>query len=134
MSDTKKLLLCVEDDQDDRHWIEEAAIETLPKLDFVSKQNGEEALKYLQHQKEKNYLPCLILLDINMPVMNGRETLLALKKDPSLKNIPVIVFTTSNNKADHAFCSQHGADVITKPPRVAELKRKIQQVVLSRCA
>ena len=134
MSDSPKLLLCVEDDQDDRQWIEEAAIETNPKLDFVAKHNGEEALKYLQRQKEKNHLPCLILLDINMPVMDGKETLIALKSDPSFKNIPIIVFTTSNNKADHAFCSQHGVDVITKPPRVSELKRKIQQVVLSRCA
>jgi CheY-like chemotaxis protein len=129
-----KLLLCIEDDEDDRISIEEAATETDPKLVFVAKPNGREALTFLNHQKEQHQLPCLILLDINMPVMNGKETLVAIKKDPVLKDIPIIVFTTSSSKLDQLFCEQYGADMVTKPLRQYDLKRVIEQVVLSRCA
>ena len=68
-----------------------------------------------------------------MPMMNGKETLVALKKDPVLKNIPVLVFTTSSTKAYQLFCEQY-ADMVTKPVRPSELKRVIEHVVLSRCA
>jgi CheY-like chemotaxis protein len=134
MSELPKLLLCIEDDEDDRAFIEEAATEADPKLIFVAKVNGREAMMFLNRQKEQDQLPCLILLDINMPLMNGRETLIAIKKDPALKNIPVVVFTTSSNKADEIFCEQYGADMVTKPVRPLELKRVIEHVVLSRCA
>ena len=134
MSESPKLLLCIEDDEDDRAFIEEAATETDPKLLFVAKSNGREAMTFLYGQKEQRQLPCLILLDINMPLMSGKETLVAIKKDPVLKNIPVLVFTTSSSKADQIFCEQYGADMVTKPVRPAELKRVIEHVVLSRCA
>ena len=133
MSKSPKLLLCIDDDADDRAYIEEAATETDPKLVFVSKANGREAMMYLNNQKEQHHLPCLILLDINMPLMGGKETLVAIKKDPALKNIPVVVFTTSSNKADEAFCEKYGADMVTKPVRPFDLKRVIEHVVLSRC-
>ena len=134
MSELPKLLLCIEDDEDDRAFIEEAATETDPKLVFVAKANGREAMTYLNRQKEHDQLPCLILLDINMPLMNGKETLVAIRKDPVLKNIPVIVFTTSSSKADQVFCEQYGADMVTKPVRPMEIKRVIEHLVLSRCA
>ena len=133
MSKSPKLLLCVDDDEDDRAYIEEAATETDPKLVFVSKPNGREAMVFLYHQKEQRQLPCLILLDINMPLMGGKETLVAIRKDPVLKDIPVVVFTTSSNKADEVFCEKYGADMVTKPVRPLELKRLIEHVVLSRC-
>ena len=133
MSGSPKLLLCIEDDEEDCIWIEEAACEMDPHLVFVTKPNGKEALMFLNRQKEQNYLPCLILLDINLPVMNGRDTLVAIKKDPVLKSIPIVVFTSSNSRADQFFCEQYGADLIAKPQRVAELKRKIQQLVIARC-
>src|SRR5215212_8251353 len=134
MSDQPKLLLCVEDDEDDCAWIEEAAVEIDSQLVFVSKSNGKEALRFLTRQKEQNYLPCLILLDINMPVMDGRQMLTALKKDEIFKNIPVVVFTTSASKADQLFCDHYGVEMITKPNRIPELKKSIRHLVLSRCS
>ena len=133
MSAEPKLLLCVEDDEDDCQWIEEAAQEIDPRLVFVAKSNGREALAFLNRQKEQNYLPCLILLDINMPVMDGRQTLSQLKKDPTFKNIPVVVFTTSSSKSDLHFCEQYGVDMITKPNRISELKNAVRHLVMSRC-
>ena len=65
-------------------------------LDVVG--NGEEALAYLQN--EENREPCIILLDLNMPKMNGIEFLKVIKNMDSLKMIPVIVLTTSKNEQD----------------------------------
>jgi CheY-like chemotaxis protein len=129
-----KLLLCIEDDTDDSLWIEEAAKEIDPAIVFVHKPNGREGLTFLQKAKGIGELPCLILLDINMPVMDGKEALKAIKSDSELKRIPIVVFTTSNNKSDQFYCDSYGADFITKPERVAELKRKVRQIVLARCA
>jgi CheY-like chemotaxis protein len=133
MSAEPKLILCVEDDEDDCQWIEEAAQEIDPRLVFVAKANGREALAFLNRQKEQNYLPCLILLDINMPVMDGRQTLIHLKNDELFKKIPVVVFTTSSSKADQNFCEENGVDIITKPNRISELKSAVRHLVLSRC-
>ena len=134
MSDQPKLLLCIEDDEDDCTWIAEAAAEVDPAIVFVNKRNGREALQFLNNQKSHHYLPCLILLDINMPVMNGKETLITIKKDPVLKEIPIIVFTTSTNMMDVTFCERFGVDLITKPQTLGEFKRIVEYLVLSRCA
>ncbi|MFL5741602.1 MAG: response regulator [Flavisolibacter sp.] len=134
MPQTLKLFLCVEDDEDDCSWIEEAATEIDPTLEFVACPNGRDALAYLDQQKELHHLPCLILLDMNMPVMDGKQTLVALKKDPVLKEIPVVMFTTSSSKTDHLFCELWGADMVTKPGKIHELKSLIRQLVQVRCA
>jgi len=133
MTTNPKLLLCIEDDDDDRILIEEAASEVDPDLVFIHKWNGKEGMAFLQKQKEFSDYPCLILMDLNMPVMNGKEALARIKNDPDLKKIPVVVFSTSSNKGDHNYCEQYGAELITKPIKMEELKRKIQQVVIARC-
>jgi CheY-like chemotaxis protein len=134
MSEAPKLFLCIEDDEDDYTFIEEAAAEIDPRLVFVNKPDGREALMFLHRQKAHNRLPCLILLDINMPVMDGKETLAAIKADPELGQIPLIVFSTSTNMEDRLFCEKYGAELITKPQKLAEFKKVVQHIVLSRCA
>ena len=133
MSDLQKLILCIEDDEDDMFWIQEATKDVEPNAVFVHKANGKEALDFLELQKLYKDFPCIILLDINMPVMNGKQTLAAIKQDEELNNIPVVVFTTSDNKADQLFCEHYGAEMITKPSHFTELKKKIGQVVMARC-
>jgi CheY-like chemotaxis protein len=64
----------------------------------VSRENGELALSYLRDPDSE--MPCIILLDLNMPVMNGIEFLEAAKSDEQLKRIPVIVLTTSEEQQD----------------------------------
>lgn len=134
MQEVTKLLLCIEDDLEDCNWIEEAITEIQVQLVFVHKSNGKEGMTFLNSQKQFGDFPCLILLDINMPIMDGKQMLAAIKNDPLLKDIPVVVFTTSNSKADQLYCERYGAELITKPQKVPELKRKVQQVVMARCA
>ncbi len=77
--------------------------------------NGKKALDFL-NQLPENELPNLIVLDLNMPILNGTQTLLKLKETPRLKNIPVIVFSTSENENEKRKCLSFGAvDYMVKP-------------------
>jgi CheY-like chemotaxis protein len=134
MLDTYKLLLCIDDDEEDSAWIGEAISEIDPQIIFVDKRNGREAMTFLNRQKEQHILPSLILLDINMPIMDGKETLLAIKNDPKLKNIPLVIFSTSNNKLDQFFFARYGAEMVTKPSRISDLKHIIRSLVVAYCA
>ena len=92
MLKTRPLLL-IEDDKVDAMTVKRAMEEIGVIESFVHLSNGEEALDYLQ--SEVNEKPCLILLDLNMPRMNGIEFLEKARVDPAIRNIPVVVLTTS---------------------------------------
>ena len=132
MDDQPKLILCVEDDEDDIALIEETVNEIDSSLRIVAKPNGKEALMFLHRQKEQHYLPCLILLDFNMPVMNGKDVLDSIMKDDVFKQIHVIVFTTSSSLRERLICESYGVEIVTKPNRIAEFKRVLNHLVV-RC-
>jgi CheY-like chemotaxis protein len=93
---TKKAILLVEDDRVDAMTVERALkdVHVANRLDLA--QDGEKALEYLKTHEA----PCVILLDLNMPRMNGIEFLQIVKSDSVLKKIPVIVLTTSESDQD----------------------------------
>ena len=97
MLKTRPLLL-IEDDNVDAMTVKRAMEEIGVIESFVHLTNGEEALDYLQ--SEVNEKPCLILLDLNMPRMNGIEFLEKAKAHPDIRNIPVVVLTTSREDRD----------------------------------
>ncbi len=91
----------------------------------VTAGDGRQGLEQAQSEK-----PDLILLDTNMPVMNGHEMLERLRADGSLKHIPVIMLTARCEPQDIAAASAHGVtDYVTKPFDFAELMAKIQAVL-----
>ena len=98
MKISNKPLLLVEDDQVDVMTIRRALKEIHVVNPIVHVENGEEALAYLQN--DSNERPCIILLDLNMPIMNGIEFLKVAKHDPKLRRLPVIVLTTSEEQQD----------------------------------
>ena len=88
----------------------------------VTAGDGREALEKAAAEK-----PDLILLDTNMPVMNGHETLKALRADPELKHTPVIMLTARSAPEDITAASAYGiADYVTKPFDFSELMEKVQ--------
>jgi CheY-like chemotaxis protein len=93
-----KPLLLVEDDQVDVMTIKRALKEIHVVNSVVHVENGEQALAYLRNPD--NERPCIILLDLNMPVMNGIEFLEVAKRDDQLRRFPVIVLTTSEEQED----------------------------------
>lgn len=97
MRDSKPVLL-VEDDSIDAMTVRRAFRDLKLTNPLKHVTNGEEAMAYLQDQASPK--PCLILLDLNMPKMNGIEFLKALRADPTLKKTPAIVLTTSSEARD----------------------------------
>jgi CheY-like chemotaxis protein len=91
-------VLLVEDDSVDAMTVKRAFNELKVSNGLVRAINGEEALGYLKAETDK--MPCVILLDLNMPKMNGIEFLKVVKADEVLKRIPVVVLTTSKDDQD----------------------------------
>ena len=93
-----KPILLVEDDRVDVMTVNRALKEIKVTNPVVNLENGEEALKYLRDPEKVK--PCIILLDLNMPIMNGIEFLEVVKHDAGLRRIPVVVLTTSGEQQD----------------------------------
>ncbi|MHC4395691.1 MAG: response regulator [Planctomycetota bacterium] len=93
-----KPILLIEDDSVDAMTVERALKELNVTNQLVHTVNGEQAIEYLK--AEGNKLPCVILLDLNMPKMNGIEFLEVIKEDETLKKIPIVVLTTSKEEGD----------------------------------
>jgi len=97
-------ILLADDDPDDRMMAEEALEESRVVNTLATVEDGEELLEYLRcegrYADREPTLPGLILLDLNMPRMDGREALEAIKLDPRLRRIPVVVLTTSRAEED----------------------------------
>jgi len=109
-------MLLIEDDEVDVLSIERALSQIRVHFPVENKRNGEEALDWLRSPAAVR--PFLILLDVNMPRMNGHEFLAELRKDPSLRSIPVIVFTTSMLESDRARMYDAGiSGFMVKPTR-----------------
>lgn len=114
-------ILFVDDDADDTFLFREVLAEVDPALGFASAANGEEALDKLSRSDGR--LPDLIFMDLNMPRMNGRECLAAIKASDRLRHIPVIMYTTSSYGKDKEDVLNSGAAFyITKPANYADLK------------
>lgn len=97
MRNTESVLL-VEDDAIDMMTVRRAFRDLKLTNPLAHATNGEEALDYLRN--EENRRPCVILLDLNMPKMNGVEFMKAVKADAILKRIPIVVLTTSRDDRD----------------------------------
>lgn len=121
------IILCVDDDPDDREMMCDVLKATDPRFQLVEAGDGREAIDYLRSKEGLTNPPRLIILDMNMPRLSGRETLAILKSEAETESIPVVVFTTSNAKADSNFCSRFGVEMVTKPPTYDALKAIVQR-------
>jgi CheY-like chemotaxis protein len=106
MRNSKPVLL-VEDDSVDAMTVKRAFKDLNIANPLVHTLNGEEALEYLK--SEENKKPCIILLDLNMPRMNGIEFMQVIKVDGKLKKIPIVVLTTSREERDKVESFRLGA-------------------------
>ncbi|RZK91696.1 MAG: response regulator [Hymenobacter sp.] len=123
-------ILVVEDNAEDFMALRRAFRKHAVPNPVVHCQNGEQALEYLQgrgrHPAWPAALPVLVLLDLNMPGLDGRDVLRALQFDAALHTIPVIMLTTSAQARDVTDCYRLGANsYLTKPLSYGELEEKI---------
>jgi CheY-like chemotaxis protein len=80
-------------------------------------------------KKETTNPPCLIILDINMPVLDGKETLSILKNTTDYKDIPIVVFTTSESELDKLYCKKFNTEMVTKPPTFSTLSAALEKLL-----
>lgn len=114
MKVTNKPILLVEDDRVDMMSVTRALKQIHVSNKVVHRENGEDGLNYLED--ETNDKPCIILLDLNMPIMNGIEFLEAVKSDARFRRIPVVVLTTSDEQQDKVNSFDFGvAGYMAKP-------------------
>lgn len=108
-------ILVVDDDPEDHFIMQEYFSEAGLGDTVIFRENGEEALSYLAGLPP-NGLPALIVLDLNMPVLNGLQTLTMLKEQSHLRHIQVVIYSTSNNDHERQQCLEQGArDYFVKP-------------------
>lgn len=129
---TKNIVLYADDDPDDQYIVQEAFRQFDASIEVVCLPNGKKAMDYLGNMLSTSFLPCLVILDINMPVQDGKKTLQEIRESEWLKDLPVVLFTTSSNPADETFAYQHKAGFITKPTAVNDL-HSIASHFISHC-
>jgi CheY-like chemotaxis protein len=131
------VVLMADDDEDDCLFVESAfqEMDIAHDLRFVG--NGDELLDYLHNKgdfadPEKYPVPNLILLDLNMPRIDGREALTIIKSDPQLRDIPILIPTISKEERDIALSKHAGASsFLSKPAAFEDLTDMLSKFCIS---
>jgi DNA-binding response OmpR family regulator len=121
-------ILLVDDDHDDRSLYQEIIQEINPSITCEVAGDGVEAIAKLSSAPVK---PDLILLDINMPRMDGRDCLKIIRETTKFSDVPVLVVSTSISKKDQVFFASYGAPWMEKPNEYEELVRQLKNVIES---
>lgn len=131
-SASEKFILLGEDDIDDQEILEEIFATVDPSCQLLFINNGKKVLTHLEDIKD-THLPCLIILDYNMPELNGAEILKSLHTNHRIAKVPKIIWSTSNAPAYKTMCLQWGAsDYLVKPSKINMLEDMIKHM-LSYC-
>tara|TARA_R110002073_G_scaffold72537_1_gene177091 strand:+ start:53755 stop:54198 length:444 start_codon:yes stop_codon:yes gene_type:complete len=127
MSLTNLNVLLADDDEDDRWLFEQALNDLKIKTKLLLFKNGKELMEHLQ---KANHQPHIVFLDLNMPIKNGMECLIEMRKDVNLKGIPVAIYSTSSSEEDIENTFVKGANVyINKPNNFEALKKVVDKVL-----
>jgi CheY-like chemotaxis protein len=130
----KKGIMLVDDDPEDREVFSDVYLAQFPGEQLYFAENGERALQSLELLFEEKAELCLIVLDLNMPIMNGSQTLKKLKEDERFRDIPVVIYSTSVNETEREECYRLGAlDYLVKPSSFSdsvEIAKKLRRMCL----
>jgi CheY-like chemotaxis protein len=117
---SERVVLYADDDPDDRMLLSDTFHSVAPDVEFKAVPDGFKVFDFLQNPNERK--PCLLILDLNMPGISGREVMQRLKADTEFRSLPIVVFTTSSNPADRNECARYGVDMLTKPMDLREFE------------
>jgi CheY-like chemotaxis protein len=124
---TDKTVFITDDDSDDREFL----LEALKKIGYqgntVLFDHGEQLLEHLSEHAAET--PDLILLDLNMPIKDGYETLKELKSGPQVKSIPVMILTSSTRKEDEGICHRLGCDYFQRKPITLQEYKELAELI-----
>ncbi|HEY1020789.1 MAG TPA: response regulator [Flavisolibacter sp.] len=122
-------ILWADDDPDDRLLISGIVSSYNSQYQVKEAEDGCEVLRYLQAIQDPAHLPCLVVLDINMPKLTGLETLACIRENAAWKNLTVAVFTTSSNKHDRQTCTAFGVPMFTKPATFEGFQQAVETLL-----
>jgi len=131
MTTRRPLQIVVIDDNEDDILLLQEALEGLEGVELVATEtDGEQGLRRVAECVRQNAPPDLVLLDLNLPGRNGIEVLQLLKGEPCLRQIPVVLLSTSNLETDIRRALASGADsYLSKPGRFDVLQQQLQKLV-----
>lgn len=119
-------ILLIDDDKDDQILFREAISRISSDFQCVFADNGIAGLNEL---KSAEPLPDVVFLDVNMPLMDGRETLRAIRNDLALKDLTVIIYSTSNSEQEIAWFLERNARYVVKPNNFERLAKMLSEVL-----
>lgn len=121
----------IDDDKDDQEIFLMALEDIGVSVSCITANNGSDALQ--KFAEDETFLPDYIFLDLNMPKINGRQCLIEIKKINRLKNIPVIIYSTSSAQRDKTETEILGASAfITKPSSISEFSKILSDVFIQK--
>ncbi len=122
----------MDDDPEDREVFSDVYLAQFPGDELLFAENGEKALNMLEKLSDHKDKLCLIVLDLNMPILNGTQTLRKLKSDDRFRDIPVVIYSTSVNDIEREECYRLGAlDYLVKPSTFSdsvEIAKKLKRI------
>ena len=124
-----RTVVLIDDDKDDLEMLQQALAEIDIDHRIIEARDGVQGLKVLNELLSRKQLPCLIVLDINMPRMDGRETFVKIKSEERLSAIPIVIFSTSSSQLDKTFFERYNTPYLVKPIRFRELKNTAERLI-----
>ena len=127
-----RYIIFADDDADDLELITGFFKQYNQNINVLEFKNGKEVIKFLNDFAPDVSRPLLIVLDVNMPRLNGWETLATIREHPEYARIPVIIYTTSTSEIDEEQCKKYNASWINKPSNMEEVK-EIARIISDFC-
>lgn len=125
----KGLVLYADDDHDDLQLIKDAFSKYSETVRLLTFENGAALLNYIKKLSSFEPLPCLIILDINMPEMNGKETLQKIRQIKEYEEVPVVLFSTSTLPSEADFALSYSAGYVTKPLYARQIDQLVEYII-----
>lgn len=125
----KSLVLYADDDPEDLELVSEAFQNYSQNVELLTFRDGIELLNFIEKIDPFHAAPCLFILDINMPRLNGKETLRRLRRVDAFSDVPAVLFSTSSMPADASFAKNYNAGFVTKPLHTNQVHMIIDQIV-----
>jgi CheY-like chemotaxis protein len=125
----KSLVLYADDDPEDIELVSEAFQSFAQNVELLTFPDGIELLNFIETIDPFHASPCLFILDINMPRLDGKETLRRLRRLESFSEVPAVLFSTSSLPADASFAKNFNAGFVTKPLHTNQVHMIIDEII-----
>ena len=125
----KNYIIYADDDPDDLLLLEQSFEQYANNVEVITFMDGNHAYNFLINPPDHDFSPCLLIFDINMPGLDGKDILKRLRNIEKYKSTPIVLFTTSSLPNDKEFALRHNAGFITKPLDIKQMEEIIYQFI-----